>query len=119
MSNKKTVEEYMDAFAAGDNKRVLDCLTDDVVWIMPGFFHLAGKEQFNKEINNDAFEGIPAITTIRLVEEGNIVVAEGEVQCKIKNGGMLDAVFCDVFHFENGKINQLTSYLMNKVNVQR
>jgi ketosteroid isomerase-like protein len=48
-----------------------------------------------------------------MVEEGNIVVAEGSVTSQMKNGGLLDATFCDVFHFENGKIKQLTGYLMH------
>lgn len=40
----------------------------------------------------------------------NIVVAEDAVQNKMKNGGLLDAVFCDVIHMNNGKIKHLTSY---------
>ena len=48
----------------------------------------------------------------RLVEEGNIVVAEGAVTANLKDGEILNAVFCDVFHFRNGKIGKLTTYLM-------
>ena len=47
-----------------------------------------------------------------MVEEGNIVVAEGNVKFKVKNSPMMDAMFCDVFHFENDKIKQHTGYLM-------
>jgi len=32
----------------------------------------------------------------------------------MKTGGLLDAAFCDVFHFREGKIKQFTTYLMNK-----
>ena len=112
--NKKMVQKYMDGFVAGDHEMILSCLTDDIVWDMPGNFHLTGKEAFDKEIENENFEGSPAIQIIRMIEENEIVVAEGTVQCKMKAGGMLDAVFCDVFHMEKGKIKQLTSYLMNK-----
>lgn len=112
--NKKTVQKYMDGFVASDHKKILSCLTDDVYWELPGTFQLTGKEAFDKEIENDNFEGSPTITILRMVEENNIVIAEGTVQCKIKAGGLLDAVFCDVFHMENGKIKQLTSYMMNK-----
>ncbi len=114
MSNKKVIEKYLEGFNTTDHAKILSCLTDDVIWDMPGFFYLTGKEQFDKEIENDAFEGRPIITIIRLVEEGNIVVAEGAVKSKMKNGGLLDAVFCDVFHFENDKIKQLTTYLMHR-----
>jgi hypothetical protein len=39
---KKTVEKYMDAFRRTDHHMILNCLTDDVISIMPGgkFFHL-------------------------------------------------------------------------------
>lgn len=112
--SKKLVEKYMEGFNEGDHDKILSCLTEDVVWDMPGFFLHKGKEAFDKEIENDAFVGLPVITIFRMVEEDNIVVAEGEVKCQMKNGGILDAVFCDVFHFREGKIKQLTSYLMNK-----
>jgi len=114
MSNKKVVEAYMEAFHEHDHARILACLTDDVTWDMPGFFHHEGKEAFDKEIENDAFTGKPNITTTRMIEEGNIVVAEGAVTAQMKNGGILDAVFCDVFEFEGDKIQKLTSYLMQR-----
>ena len=112
--NKKTIQKYMDGFIASDHEKILSCLTEDIVWDMPGFFHLTGKQAFDKEIENDNFEGSPKIKITRMIEENDIVVAEGSVQGKIKAGGMLDAVFCDVFHMENGKIKHLTTYLMNK-----
>ena len=112
--NKKTVQRYMDGFVAGDHEMILSCLTDDVVWDMPGNFHLTGKEAFDKEVGNENFVGVPSIQVIRMIEDDNIVVAEGAVQSKMKTGGMLDAVFCDVFHMEKGKIKQLTSYVMTK-----
>lgn len=112
MSNKKVIETYMDGFNEGDHAKILSCLTDNVIWEMTGLFYHVGKEAFDKEIENEAFEGRPVITLIRMVEEGNIIVAEGNVKCKIRNGGMLDAMFCDIFHFEQDKIKQLTGYLM-------
>lgn len=112
--NKKVVETYMDGFNESDHEKILACLTDDVVWEMPGFFYKVGKTEFDGEIENENFTGKPVITKIRMIEEDNIVVAEGAVKAHMKNGGLLDAVFCDVFHFRDGKINKLTSYLMSK-----
>lgn len=112
--NKQTVNEYMEAFKVSNHKRILDCLTDDIVWEMPGIYQHVGKEAFDKEIENDNFVGSPTIQIIKLVEENNIVIAEGAVQGNMKNGNILDAVFCDVFEMENGKIKKLTSYLMSK-----
>jgi ketosteroid isomerase-like protein len=109
---KQIVEKYMDGFRATDHEKILSCLTDDVVWECPGFYLHKGITAFDKEIENPNADGHPDIEVIRLVEEGNIVVAEGTVKAKMKDGSKLDLVFCDVFHFTNGKISKLTSYLM-------
>ncbi len=110
--NKKTVEKYIEGFRKSDHQMVLDCLTDDVVWKMPGVYIHRGKDAFDKEIENENFVGSPTIQIKRFVEENDIVVAEGAVQGKMKNGNGLDAVFCDVFEMSGGKIRCLTSYLM-------
>ena len=112
--NKKTMQRYMEGFTESDHAKILSCLTEDVSWYMPGFIDIKGKEAFDKEIENDFFEGRPTIAITRMVEENDIVVAEGSVQCKIKTSGLLDALFCDVFHMEEGKIKHLTTYQMNK-----
>jgi uncharacterized protein len=110
--NKQTVQKYMDAFTESDHAEILSCLTDDVEWVMPGAFHLTGKGAFDKEIENDAFVGSPTITVTRMTEEDDVVVAEGSVRCARRDGGFLNAVFCDVFVMQDAKIRHLTSYLM-------
>ncbi|MBP9854942.1 MAG: nuclear transport factor 2 family protein [Candidatus Omnitrophica bacterium] len=109
--NKKTVEKYMDGFNQSNHELILSCLTDDIEWIIPGFFHVKGKDAFDREIENDAFVGSPTIKLTKIIEENNIVVAEGSVKSQRKDGGMLNMVFCDIFEMENKKIKKLTSYL--------
>jgi ketosteroid isomerase-like protein len=46
-----------------------------------------------------------------MVEENDVVIAEGAVRAKKKDGDILNAVFCDVFVMENAKIKRLTTYL--------
>lgn len=64
--NKQTVQQYMEGFIASDHAKILACLTFDIIWYMPGMFHLTGKEAFLKEIENDYFEGSPTIEIIRM-----------------------------------------------------
>jgi len=109
--NKKTVQRYLDGFNRSDHEQILSCLTEDVEWEMPGAFHHVGKLAFDKEIENDAFVGRPTITTTRMVEEDDVVVAEGQVRAKRKDGSVLNAVFCDVFAMTNARIKRLTTYL--------
>ncbi len=111
-TNKAIVEKYMDGFRESDHQKILSCLTENVIWEMPGVYKHNGKKEFDKEIENENFVGSPKIQIVRLIEENDIVIAEGSVQGEMINGNKLDAVFCDVFHFENEKIKQLTSYLM-------
>jgi ketosteroid isomerase-like protein len=109
--NKQTVERYMEGFRRGDHESILSCLTEDVVWILPGAFELRGKTEFDGEIENEAFTGHPEITVTRMTEEDGVVVAEGTVRAQRKDGASLLLAMCDVFEMEGGKIRKLTSYL--------
>ena len=82
--NKKTVQKYMDSFQETDHEKILSCLTEDVIWEMPGIYQHIGKKAFDKEIENDNFVGSPSIQIIKLIEENNIVIAEGAVQGNMK-----------------------------------
>jgi len=110
--NKKIVQKYMDGFNKFDHEQILSCLTEDVEWVLPGVFHLNGKEEFDKEIENPAFDGRPNIVITRIVEENDLVIAEGTVRAKKKDAEYLNLVFCDIFEMREGLIKQLTSYLM-------
>jgi ketosteroid isomerase-like protein len=109
--NKKTIETYIDGFNKSDHEQILSCLTNDVVWEMPGIFHLEGKKAFDGEIENPAFEGKPVVVVTRLTEEDDVVVAEGTVKGTKKGGEPFTASFCDVFEMKNTKIKRLIGYI--------
>ena len=113
-TRKRVVETYIDGFRRGDHEAILACLTDDVTWYMPSYFDLTGKEAFDEAIENDAAPGLPEIELIRLVEEGDVVVAEGAVQTALRDGGRIDALFCDVFHFRGDRICRLVTYQVDR-----
>jgi ketosteroid isomerase-like protein len=110
--NKATVENYMDGFRRGDHQQILPCLTNDVQWLIPGVFHITGKEAFDKEIENEQFIGTPAITVTRMTEENDVVVAEGSVRTQRKDGTFLELAMCDVFEMQAGRIRRLISYVI-------
>lgn len=109
--NKKTIEKYIEGFNKSDHEQILSCLSDDIVWEMPGIFYLKGKEEFDREIENPAFVGKPHVTITRMTEENNVVVAEGTVNSMKRDGSTLNAAFCDVFEMENCKIKRLIGYI--------
>ena len=71
-----------------------------------------GKGEFDKEIENPAFEGKPEYCNYAMIEENNIVIAEGTVRAKKKDAEYINLVFCDVFEMKDNLIKRLTSYLM-------
>ena len=111
-TNKRTVERYMNAFRTTDRTQILSCLTDDVEWLIPGAFHVTGKDAFAGHIVDDGFTGHPVITVDRIIEEGDVVVAEGSVRAPKSDGTFIDLAFCDVFDLQNGRIRRLVSYLV-------
>ena len=107
--NKRTVEKYMEGFRRSDHEMILSCLTDDVEWIIPGAFHLVGKKAFDAEIENPAFTGSPEIVVDRMTEENDVVIAEGKVNARKKDGTIIPLAMCDVFEMRDSKIRRLTS----------
>jgi ketosteroid isomerase-like protein len=101
----------MAGFRVSDHAEILSCLTEDVEWEIPGMLHSRGKAAFDKEIENDAFVGKPDIVVTRVIEEDDVVVAEGSVRTQKRDGSVVRLRFCDVFLMEAGKIRRLTSYL--------
>ena len=58
------------------------------------------RAQFAKHIVDDGFTGQPQIDVSRLVEEGDVVVAEGSVRAPRVDGGVMHVVFCDAFEMQ-------------------
>jgi hypothetical protein len=111
--NKDTVRRYIEGFNTSNHAQILSCLTEGIEWLMPGFFHLRGKDAFDREIENEAFTGSPIVSITRMTEEDNVVMAEGTVRAEWKAGGFLHAVFCDAFEMENARIKRLITYQVN------
>jgi ketosteroid isomerase-like protein len=110
--NQKTIDVYMEGFRHTNHPQVLSCLTDDVEWIVPGIFHVRGRDEFAKHIVDEGFAGNPEIIVSRLLEADDVVVAEGSVRAPRVDGTFLNLAFCDVFDMRQTKIRRLTSYLV-------
>jgi uncharacterized protein len=112
MTNKETVDEYMEGFRRSDRAQIMSCLADDVEWEIPGVFHVRGRQEFGHHIVDEGFAPNPVITVTRMTEEDDVVVAEGRVRTQRSDGTVIDLVFCDVFEMRDRRIRKLISYLM-------
>lgn len=111
-ARKDVVEAYFEGFRRSDHGQVLDRLTDDVVWDLPGYAHLEGKAAFDGEIENEEFTGSPTLHLDRLVEEGDTVVAIGTGEGTRRTGETHRFAYCDVFTFVGDRTRRVESYLV-------
>ena len=111
-TRKAVVDRYFDGFRRSDHGQILDCLTDEVVWDLPGFKHLEGKAAFDGEIENEAFVGPPTLDVDRLVEEGDTIVAIGTGSGTQVTGDTFDFAFCTVLTFAAERIRRVESYVV-------
>lgn len=111
-SRKGTVDAYFDGFRAGDHDAILALLSDDVVWAIHGHARTEGKEAFDREIENDAFEGSPKLTVERLIEEGDTVVAPHVGEGRLRGGDAFRFAGVTVFDFDGDLISRVESYIV-------
>ncbi|MBC7872401.1 MAG: nuclear transport factor 2 family protein [Ferruginibacter sp.] len=114
VKNKEVVRRINEGFGANDVDKILSCLADDIKWTIAGYSTAVGKEEFRKEIHNEDFEGIPVITIKNEIAEGDHVAVEGFVQSTIKGGEIFEAFFHNTYRLEDGKIKEMTSYVVPK-----
>src|SRR5437016_14593971 len=105
--NKRTIEAYMDGFRRTDRPQILSCLTDDGEWVIPGAFHVRGKDDFAKHIVDEGFVGHPLNTVSRLREEYYVVVEDRSVRATKQDGTLQNSLLCDVFDMMSWKIRRL------------
>ena len=106
------LDRYMDGFRTGDHEAILACLTDDVAWHIHGVRSTHGKVEFDAEVENPDFRGLPVLTVHRTIESDDVVVVTGSGQGHLWDGSPFDFEFNDVFTFRDGLIAQLDSYLV-------
>ena len=111
-SRKTVVEQYFEGFRRSDHEMILACLTDDVVWDLPGYRSLAGKVEFDGEIENPEFVGSPVLVIDRMIEDDDAIVAIGSGEGSRRNGDRHRFAYCDVFTFTGDLVSRVESYVV-------
>lgn len=111
-TRQQIVHRYMDGFRRSDHDAILECLTDDVVWIIHGVRTTHGKAEFDDEIENPAFEGSPELTVDRTIEAGGLVVVTGTGIGHHRENGRFRFAYSDLFTFRESLIAQVDSYVV-------
>ena len=108
---KPTNKEISEEFAKGNLEFSATYLADDIKWNILGSSPIIGKGQVLEVSKMLQLESFPAITIKNIVAEGNYVVIESTGQAKTKKGNPYNQTYCDVFRFNEGKLQEITTYL--------
>ena len=110
--NTQTVETYLDGFRKSDHAQILSCLTDDIEWTVFGAFHLTGKPAYDEAIEGPGFAGPPQLEVVRMVEQGDVVMAELTGSAVRATGEVLRMSMAEVFVMRAGKIAERRAWVI-------
>jgi ketosteroid isomerase-like protein len=110
--NKQLVDTYLDGFRTNDHEKILSCLTEDVAWTVFGHFQLTGKKAYDDAIDGPGFVGPPRLDVVRMVEEGDTVMAELLGWAPQEVGGPVRMSMAEVFVIRDGKIAERRAWVI-------
>ncbi len=111
MNNKEVFLMANSALAEGNYDEFITYCADDIKWENVGKSTFNGKAELLGYISS-AYDGITFITE-GSIEENDTIVELGQLVIA-QDGQSREASYCDVWRFENGKISQLTSFVIEK-----
>lgn len=109
--NKAILERANAAIVKGDYEGFLSHCTDDVEWIFVGDKTLKGKEAVRRYVHATYIEP-PTFVVARLIAEGDIVTAIGEIDIKDEAGKTTHSAYCDVWSIRGGKLAELRAFVI-------
>lgn len=111
--NVETVNRYLDGFRKNDHAQILSCLTDDIEWTVFGGFHLTGKDAYDKAIDGPPeLVNPPHLQVVRMVEQGDVIMAEMTGTVKRAAGGEMRMSMAEVFVMRDGKIAERRAWVI-------
>ncbi len=111
--NITTVNTYLDGFRRNDHPQILSCLTDDIRWTVFGAFQLTGKAAYDQAIDGaPEFIDPPELEVVRMVEQGDVVMAELVGTVRRAAGGALRLSMAEVFVMRDGKIAERRAWVI-------
>ncbi len=109
VTNTHLLKKISEEFAKGNLEFSRDYLADDVKWSILGNDTIIGKEQVLEVSKMLQLQSFPVITIKNVVSEGDFVIVESTGEAKTKNGKPYNQTYCDVFWFNNEKLQEITN----------
>lgn len=117
-THRALIRRIFEALADGDGHPFVEALADDVQWTLTGTTAwsrtYAGKPAVRDELLRplfDQFAGTYRNRLLRLVADGDLVVAECRGAVTTKAGEPYDNAYCYVFRLDGGRITEIVEYM--------
>jgi ketosteroid isomerase-like protein len=110
-NNKAILEKANAAITDGDNEGFLSFCTEETAWTFVGDKTLQGKEAVRQWMAT-AYAEPPKFIVENLIAEGDFVTAIGKISMKDKDGKTADYLYCDVWRFRDGKMDELKAFVI-------
>ena len=109
------LQKFNEAFVQNDINHIIDCTTDDIIWIMVGDKTIRGKEELTVSMNEmQGASGLQLKIDSVIINEDRAAV-DGSMSMEDKDGNRKTYSFCDLYKFRNDgdlKIAELRSYVI-------
>jgi len=112
MTKKQIVEVVNRSFEDRNIDAFLEFCTDDVKWTVVGEKSVIGKAAIREWLSQSEGCDPPQFTVITLIAEDDIAICNGDMTMKETNGPESRYGFCDVYRFSDGRIAELTTYIV-------
>ncbi|HEY6907108.1 MAG TPA: hypothetical protein VI230_06535 [Ignavibacteriaceae bacterium] len=113
VKNKKIVIRFMSDFIEGKDKAYMKILSDNIKWNIVGMPLIYGKQNFIEAMGSMGLLSIPSNEKMKPIDKVKNVVAESDFVVVENSGKNSKSCSCDVYKIKNGKIEELTSYIVD------
>jgi len=110
-SHKQILQKANAAIMKGDYEGFLKFCTEDTEWIFIGDRTLKGKEAVRQWMAA-TYKEPPKFELDRMVAEGDLVMALGEITLKNGAGKDVRHAYCDVWRFRDGRMAGLQAFVV-------
>jgi len=110
-SDNQLLKKISEEFAKGNLKFYEAYLAEDIKWNILGEDTIVGKEQVLEVSKMAQLQSFPVIKIKNIISEGEYVVIESTGEAKTIKGKPYNQTYCEVYRFENERLQEITTYL--------
>jgi ketosteroid isomerase-like protein len=111
------IEFYFDRVDKHDVDALMTVFADDIVYYRPGYEPLRGFERMRSFYADERVIDVGKHSVERILIDGDYAAAHGTFEGVSYAGVALAMTWCEIYGFENHKINYRRSYFFTPANV--